>query len=300
MSDNVYKALFNLKKFNYENIYKYSLTSSEKEYYSQSWNQILNKVLIARDLDIDYLNSVENKRLALYRSYENAFNEQFKNKVFYFDSKNKKRNEACNDLFQQCINHYKFTHCDMKIVVTKVCIGLNNLKSTQSFSLADIEKMWNLIDKKIVTESSYWATLMARLNEYKNTIRTIPQFETTKTYSNSTYYNDETFEEIAYEYCLNNSIDPYRILSTENFNKTALSSYLTDVERILKLPMTFSNDAAHNLRCKRIFRELIEQQNAYALYDGRFSLTITKKIEHSTQQETKVLDIVDVVRLFGG
>lgn len=45
MSDDVYKALFDLKKFNYENIYKYSVTSSELEYYKEGMNRIFGKYL---------------------------------------------------------------------------------------------------------------------------------------------------------------------------------------------------------------------------------------------------------------
>ena len=36
MSDDVYHALFALKKFNYENIYQYSVTSEELEYFIHS------------------------------------------------------------------------------------------------------------------------------------------------------------------------------------------------------------------------------------------------------------------------
>lgn len=47
MSDKVYNALFLLKKFNYKNIYKYSLTTEEKDYYKQGMNNIFNNYLTA-------------------------------------------------------------------------------------------------------------------------------------------------------------------------------------------------------------------------------------------------------------
>lgn len=45
MSDDVYKALFDLKKFNYEHIYNFSLTDEEKEYYRVGMNKIYNRYL---------------------------------------------------------------------------------------------------------------------------------------------------------------------------------------------------------------------------------------------------------------
>ena len=45
MSDDVYKALFDLKKFNYEHIYKLSLTPEQKEKYKEGMNHIYNKYL---------------------------------------------------------------------------------------------------------------------------------------------------------------------------------------------------------------------------------------------------------------
>ena len=50
MSDDVYNALFSLKKFNYENIYKYSLTEEKKEYYRSGMNKIFDR----------YLNDIKN------------------------------------------------------------------------------------------------------------------------------------------------------------------------------------------------------------------------------------------------
>ena len=40
MSDNVFHALFELKKFNYNHIYKYSLTDQEKKYYKEGMNRL--------------------------------------------------------------------------------------------------------------------------------------------------------------------------------------------------------------------------------------------------------------------
>ena len=45
MSDDVYNALFKLKKFNYDNIYKCSLTKKEKDLYKEGMNRIYYKYL---------------------------------------------------------------------------------------------------------------------------------------------------------------------------------------------------------------------------------------------------------------
>lgn len=45
LSEDVYKALFMLKKFNYENIYAYSLSEEEREYYKNGMNKIFYKYL---------------------------------------------------------------------------------------------------------------------------------------------------------------------------------------------------------------------------------------------------------------
>lgn len=45
LSKKVYNALFELKKFNYEHIYKYSLTAEEKEYYHTGMNKIFYEYL---------------------------------------------------------------------------------------------------------------------------------------------------------------------------------------------------------------------------------------------------------------
>ena len=45
MSDEVFKALFDLKKFNYEHIYKLSMKEEERELYRQGMNRIFDKYL---------------------------------------------------------------------------------------------------------------------------------------------------------------------------------------------------------------------------------------------------------------
>lgn len=50
LSDDVYKALFDLKKFNYEHIYKYSLSDSLREYYEVGMNKLFDR----------YLNDIKN------------------------------------------------------------------------------------------------------------------------------------------------------------------------------------------------------------------------------------------------
>ena len=45
LSDDVFKALFDLKKFNYEHIYKYSLTDSVREYYEDGMNKLFCRYL---------------------------------------------------------------------------------------------------------------------------------------------------------------------------------------------------------------------------------------------------------------
>lgn len=51
LSDTVYKALFDLKKFNYENIYNLSLDLEKQEYYRKGMNKIFDR----------YLNDIKNK-----------------------------------------------------------------------------------------------------------------------------------------------------------------------------------------------------------------------------------------------
>ena len=63
MSDKVYKALFALKKFNNENIYKYSMTEEERIYYDKGINNLYNI----------YLNDIKsnNKDSIIYKIFLN-------------------------------------------------------------------------------------------------------------------------------------------------------------------------------------------------------------------------------------
>lgn len=71
MSDRVYKALFDLKKFNYENIYKYSVTSSDLEYYKEGMNKIFDR----------YLKDIENKNKSsiIYHIFLDSQSEEYLN-----------------------------------------------------------------------------------------------------------------------------------------------------------------------------------------------------------------------------
>ena len=69
MSEGVYNALFNLKKFNYENIYKKSLTSEEKEYYRTGMNKLFTEYLEA-------INK-EDKTSPIYTMFLNNQNERY-------------------------------------------------------------------------------------------------------------------------------------------------------------------------------------------------------------------------------
>lgn len=64
MSEEVYKALFNLKKFNYKHIYNFSLTTEEKEYYRIGMNKIFDR----------YLNDITNKNYdsIIYKIFLNS------------------------------------------------------------------------------------------------------------------------------------------------------------------------------------------------------------------------------------
>lgn len=69
MSEEVYNALFKLKKFNYERIYKYSLTSEEKEYYRTGMNKLFN----------DYLDALTTNKTdnIIYTIYLNSQSENY-------------------------------------------------------------------------------------------------------------------------------------------------------------------------------------------------------------------------------
>ena len=77
LSDDVYKALFSLKKFNYKHIYSKSMSSNEIEYYRSGMNKIYSKYLndiennntdsiiyniFLNDMDKSYLQNTSNKR----------------------------------------------------------------------------------------------------------------------------------------------------------------------------------------------------------------------------------------------
>lgn len=55
LSDDVFNALLDLKKFNYENIYKYSLTDEERSYYRKGMNVLFSKYL--NDIETNNKNS---------------------------------------------------------------------------------------------------------------------------------------------------------------------------------------------------------------------------------------------------
>ncbi|MBQ6324019.1 MAG: HD domain-containing protein [Bacilli bacterium] len=69
MSDDVYKALFLLKKFNYEHIYSLSMTSSDKEYYRKGMNKIYDK----------YLNDIltNNKKSVIFKIFLNMQSDKY-------------------------------------------------------------------------------------------------------------------------------------------------------------------------------------------------------------------------------
>ena len=71
MSEEVYNALFKLKKFNSKNIYSKSMTPEEKEYYKTGMNILFN----------DYLTAIENedKNSLIYTYFLNYNNENYLN-----------------------------------------------------------------------------------------------------------------------------------------------------------------------------------------------------------------------------
>ena len=70
MSEEVYKALLTLKKFNYEHIYQYSLSLKDREYYREGMNKIFYK----------YLDDLENKNTdsIIYKIFLNDQVEEYK------------------------------------------------------------------------------------------------------------------------------------------------------------------------------------------------------------------------------
>lgn len=71
LSDDVFKAIVALKKFNYENIYNKAYTESEKEELSNMFNTLFNK----------YLSDLNNKNYesVIYKSYLNNMSEKYLN-----------------------------------------------------------------------------------------------------------------------------------------------------------------------------------------------------------------------------
>lgn len=69
MSDDVYKALFLLKKFNYEHIYSFSMTDEDKEYYRNGMNNIYERYLN------DIINS--NKDSIIYTIFLNTQSDKY-------------------------------------------------------------------------------------------------------------------------------------------------------------------------------------------------------------------------------
>lgn len=69
LSDEVFKAVFSLKKFNYEHIYKHSLTEQEKKYYRDGMNKIFNR----------YLKDIQNKNhnSIIYHIFLNTQSEKY-------------------------------------------------------------------------------------------------------------------------------------------------------------------------------------------------------------------------------
>lgn len=70
MSDEVFKAISELKKFNSENIYSKSLTKEEIEYYRQGMNKIYNKYLA----DV----TTDNKESIIYKLFLNTQSTKYK------------------------------------------------------------------------------------------------------------------------------------------------------------------------------------------------------------------------------
>ena len=71
MSDEVFKALFDLKKFNYEHIYKLSMKEEERELYRQGMNRIFDKYL--KDIEENNQNSI------IFKIFLDTQNEKYLN-----------------------------------------------------------------------------------------------------------------------------------------------------------------------------------------------------------------------------
>ena len=82
MSSEVYNALFNLKKFNYDNIYNKSMTKEELEYYRLGMNKIYNRYL--KDIETKNKNSIIYTLFLNYQNIHYLNNTSSKRKVIDF------------------------------------------------------------------------------------------------------------------------------------------------------------------------------------------------------------------------
>ena len=84
MSDKVYKALFELKKFNNKNIYKYSMTKEELDYYEKNINKLYNIYL--NDIKEGNISSSIYQTFLLHQSKEYLESTNIKRQVIDFIS----------------------------------------------------------------------------------------------------------------------------------------------------------------------------------------------------------------------
>ena len=84
MSDKVYKALFELKKFNNLNIYKYSMTKEELDYYEKNINKLYNIYL--NDIKESNISSSIYQTFLLHQSKEYLESTDIKRQVIDFIS----------------------------------------------------------------------------------------------------------------------------------------------------------------------------------------------------------------------
>ena len=84
MSDKVYKALFELKKFNNLNIYKYSMTKEELDYYEKNINKLYNIYL--NDIKESNISSSIYQTFLLHQSKEYLESTNIKRQVIDFIS----------------------------------------------------------------------------------------------------------------------------------------------------------------------------------------------------------------------
>ena len=82
MSEEVYKALFMLKDFNYNHIYKYSLTKDEYDRYSKGMKDIYHRYLL--DIENDNIDSLIYKDFLAHQSPNYLTNTSNKQKVIDF------------------------------------------------------------------------------------------------------------------------------------------------------------------------------------------------------------------------